>query len=67
MDKETLQIKELTFEVSYPSLENENADEKLLPVLEIENNTSAILVKVELEQAIELRNLLNHFIEASHE
>jgi len=60
MKSETLHIKELTFELIFPD------DEEILPSLEIENITSAILVKVEVEKAIELRNLLERFIEVSH-
>jgi len=60
MDKEIISIKELNFELTYPK------DEEYLPVLEIENNTSAILVKVEIDKAIELRDLLVRFIEAYH-
>jgi hypothetical protein len=60
MKSETLQIKELTFELIFPD------DEEILPSLEIENITSAVLVKVEVEKAIELRNLLERFIEVSH-
>jgi hypothetical protein len=61
MKKETLQIKELNFELTYPE------DEEGLPAFEIENNTSAILVRVEIDKAIELRNLLTRFIEVSHD
>jgi hypothetical protein len=61
MKKETLQIKELNFELTYPE------DEEALPAFEIENNTSAILVRVEIDKAIELRNLLTRFIEVSHD
>lgn len=60
MKNEILQIKDLTFELILPD------DEEILPSLEIENITSAILVKVEVEKAIELRALLDRFIEVSH-
>jgi hypothetical protein len=60
MKKEKLQIRDLSFELTYPD------DEEILPALEIENITSAILVKVEVEKAIELRELLDRFIEVSH-
>lgn len=61
MKIERIQIKELNFELTYPD------DEEILPSLEIENNTSAVLVKVEIDKAIELRDLLSRFIEVSHD
>lgn len=60
MKKEQLLIKDLTFELTCPD------DDEILPSLEIENLTSAILVKVDVEKAIELRELLDRFIEVSH-
>lgn len=60
MESEKLQIKDLTFELIYAD------DEEILPSFEIENITSAILVKVDVEKAIELRELLDRFIEVSH-
>lgn len=60
MKKEKIQIKELNFELIYPD------DEETLPSFEIENNTSAFLVKVDVDKAIELRDLLTRFIEVSH-
>ena len=61
MKKEKLQIKELNFELTYPM------DEEDLPTFEIENNTSAVLVRVEIDKAIELRDLLTRFIEVAHD
>ena len=61
MKKEKLQIKELNFELIYPE------DEEDLPAFEIENNTSAVLIRVEIDKAIELRDLLTRFIEVSHD
>lgn len=60
MKIEKLQIKELNFELTYPD------DDEDLPAFEIENNTSAILVRVEVDKALELRDLLSRFIEVSH-
>lgn len=60
MDNEVLIIQELVFELIYPM------DEEALPSLEIENNTSAVLVKVDVNQALALREMLTRFIEASH-
>lgn len=64
MEKETLVIKELNFELTYPDMEEEQEIEPA--AFEIENNTSAVLVRVDRDKAIELRNLLNRFIEVSH-
>ena len=61
MKIEKLQIKELNFELIYPE------DEEDLPAFEIENNTSAVLIRVEIDKAIELRDLLTRFIEVSHD
>lgn len=60
MEKINVQIGELSFELSPPR--NEEDD----PSLEIENNTSAILVKVSLEKARELKVLLERFIGEFH-
>lgn len=60
METEVLRIQELVFELIYPE------DEEALPALEIENNTSAILVKLDVTQALALRDMLTRFIEASH-
>lgn len=60
METEVLKIQELVFELIYPE------DEEALPSLEIENNTSAVLVKVDVTQALALRDMLTRFIEASH-
>jgi len=60
METELLKVQELLFELIYPE------DEEGLPTFEIENNTSAVLVKLDATQALALRDLLTKFIEASH-
>ena len=60
METEVVEIQELVFELIYP------IDEEALPTLEIESNTSDVLVKVDITQALALRDILTRFIEASH-
>jgi hypothetical protein len=60
METEVLKVQDLVFELIYP------IDEEALPSLEIENNTSAVFVKVDITQALALRDMLTRFIEASH-
>ncbi len=57
MIKRHVKIGELNFDIITP------VDEESLPTLEIENDSSAVFIKVELEKAIELRDLLNAFIQ----
>jgi|GEM_PF-5658245 hypothetical protein len=52
-----IKVDELIFELSYDS------SEMPLPKVEIENNTSMILVSLDVEKAIEIRNLLNRYIQ----
>jgi hypothetical protein len=60
METEVLKVQDLVFELIFP------IDEEALPSLEIENNTSAVFVKVDITQALALRDMLTRFIEASH-
>ena len=57
MKKIKVEIDELAFELSYESGEDPS------PKIEIENNTSMLFIKLNVEKAVELRNLLNHYIQ----
>jgi hypothetical protein len=58
MKKLKVKIDELAFELSY-----ESGDDQI-PKVEIENNTSMLFITLNMEKAIELRNLLNLYIQA---
>ena len=56
MKNENVKIGKLKFQLIVPD------DSEDLPVMEIENETSAVFESVNGEQAIELRNLLDEYI-----
>lgn len=57
MEMINVRIGELRFELIIP------VDEEDMPVLEIENDASMIYETVDISKAIELRKLLDQFIE----
>lgn len=60
METELLKVQDLTFELNFPE------DSDGVPLLEVENNTSAVLVRFDISQATALRDLLTRYIEAYH-
>lgn len=58
MQRSKVKIGELNFEFI------DREDEATFPVLEIENDASMVFEKVELQKAVELRELLDQFIKA---
>lgn len=59
MERLHIKIGELKFELIKPQ------DEEDMPVLEIENEASIIFETVDVEHAIQLRKLLDQFIEVA--
>lgn len=57
MDKSTVRIGELKFELVIPQ------DDEVMPALEVENDASMIFESISVPDAIQLRKLLDEFIE----